>query len=133
MKKFIVCILAILYIGSSTGATVHMHYCMGKLVGKALWHEEAQKCGKCSTKKNKTACNKNCCKDEHKLVKLDKDQKTTNSAIQLLAFTSLVTPVNFTELPQVQISSTAQEFPACNAPPRSHKVQPYIFLCTFRI
>ncbi len=132
MKKFIVCILAILYLGSSTGATLHMHYCMGKLVEQGLWHGKAKKCGKCGAKEN-SSCKKKCCKDEHKLVKLDKDQKTTESAFQLLAFTSLVAPVSFIELPQVQITSITQEFPVNNAPPRSCKVPPYIFLCTFRI
>jgi hypothetical protein len=132
MKKFIVCILAILYMGSSTGATVHMHYCMGKLVEQGLWHGKAKKCSKCGAKAD-SSCKKKCCKDEHKLVKLDKDQKTTASAFQLLAFTSLVTPVNFIELPQAQVSSLTQEFPVNNAPPRSCKVQSYILLCTFRI
>lgn len=133
MKKFIVCILAILYIGSSTGATVHMHYCMGQLVTQNLWQGKAKKCSKCGAKENKTACKKKCCKDEHKLVKLDKDQKTAESAYQLPVFTSLVTPINFTELPQVQITSITQELPVSNAPPRSYKVQPYLFLCAFRI
>ena len=32
MKKAIVSILAVLYLCSSAGATVHLHYCMGKLV-----------------------------------------------------------------------------------------------------
>lgn len=133
MKKFIVCILAFLYIASSTGATIHMHYCMGKLVEKGLWHGNAKKCGSCSAKDNNSACNKKCCKDEHKLVKLDKDQKTAESVIQLLAFASLAAPVNFTEIPQVQIASNTQEYPVNNGPPGSYKVQPYIFLCTFRI
>lgn len=132
MKKFIVCILAILYIGSSTGATIHLHYCMGKLVEQDLWQGKAKKCGQCGAKED-GSCKKKCCKDEHKLVKLDKDQKTAGSAFQLLAFTSLVAPVNFTELPQVQFASITQEFPLNNAPPRSCKIQPYILLCTFRI
>jgi hypothetical protein len=133
MKKFIVCILAILYIGSSTGATVHLHYCMGKLVDQDLGYGKAKKCSKCGAKENNSFCKKKCCKDEHKFIKLDKDQKTAEKAFQLLTSTSLVTPVNFIELPQVQMASIAQEFPACHAPPRSYRVKPYIFLCTFRI
>lgn len=133
MKKFIVCILAILYIGSSTGATVHMHYCMGKLVEMDLWHrEKANTCNKCGAKENGKSCKKKCCKDVHKLVKLDKDQKTAEAAIQFLALTSFATPVHFYELPEAQLTSITQE-PVSNAPPRSCKVQPYIILCTFRI
>jgi hypothetical protein len=134
MKKLIICILAILYMGSSTGATVHMHYCMGKLVDIGLWHgKKATACNKCGAKENSKSCKKNCCKDVHKLVKLDKDQKTAESAFQLVAVTSFVTPDHYYDLPQIQIATLAQEYPVTNAPPRSSKVQPYIFLCTFRI
>jgi hypothetical protein len=134
MKKLIIGILAILYMGSSTGATVHMHYCMGKLVDIGLWHgEKASSCNKCGAKENNKSCKKKCCKDVHKLVKLDKDQKTAESAFQLVALTSFVTPDHYYDLPQVQIATLTQEYPVTNAPPRSSKVQPYIFLCTFRI
>lgn len=134
MKKLLVCILAILYIGSSTGATVHMHYCMGKLVEMGLWHgKKAKACSKCTAKEDGKSCKKKCCKDVHKLVKLDKDHKTAESAIQLLALTAVATPVHFYELPQIQIASLTQQYPLTNAPPRSSKVQPYILLCSFRI
>lgn len=134
MKKLIICILAFLYIGSSTGATVHMHYCMGKLVDIGLWHgKKASPCNKCGAKENNKSCKKKCCKDVHKLVKLDKDQKTAESAFQLVALTSIVTPDHYFDLPQVQMATLTQEYPVTNAPPRSGKVQPYIFLCTFRI
>ncbi|MBK6990321.1 MAG: hypothetical protein IPH34_00115 [Chitinophagaceae bacterium] len=36
MKKFITAILAVLYISTSTGAMVHMHYCMGQLADWGL-------------------------------------------------------------------------------------------------
>jgi hypothetical protein len=142
MKKLLVCILAVLYIGSSTGATVHMHYCMGKLVEMGLWHgKKAKACSKCTAKEsnkcaakeNGKSCKKKCCKDVHKLVKLDKDHKTAESAIQLLALTAVATPVYFYELPQIQIASLTQQYPLTNAPPRSCKVQSYILHCTFRI
>jgi len=133
MKKLIVCILAILYMGSSTGATIHMHYCMGKLVDRGLWHgKKATTCNKCSAKENSRSCKKKCCREVHKLVKLDQDQKAAESAFQLVALTSSA-PDHFYDLPQVRIATLTQEFPVTHAPPRSSKVQPYIFLCTFRI
>lgn len=129
-----ICILAILYIGSSTGAVVHMHYCMGKLVDMDLWHgQKANHCEKCGSKENSKSCNKKCCKDVHKLVKLDKDQKTAESTFQFVALTSFVTSDHFYDLPQVQTATLTQEYPVTNAPPRSNKVQPFIILCTFRI
>jgi hypothetical protein len=48
--------------------------------------------------------------------------------------TSFVTLENYHyDLPQIQISELAQEYPVTNGPPRSNKVRPYIFHCTFRI
>lgn len=132
MKKFIVGILAILYMSSSTGATLHMHYCMGKLVDMALWHGKVKKCGNCASKKITTLCSKKCCKDEHKTIKLEKDQKTAE-AFQLIQLACVATTVNYIELPQEKIMAIAQQYPVSHAPPRSSKVHPYIFNCTFRI
>jgi hypothetical protein len=42
MKKFITAILAVLYLGTSSGATIHMHYCMGKLAEWGLGHQKFQ-------------------------------------------------------------------------------------------
>ncbi|MBK8522228.1 MAG: hypothetical protein IPL54_15650 [Chitinophagaceae bacterium] len=38
-EKFITAILAVLYLGTSSGATIHMHYCMGKLAEWGLGHQ----------------------------------------------------------------------------------------------
>jgi hypothetical protein len=132
MKKALALILAFLYVGSSTGATFHMHYCMGKLVEVELWHAEANKCSKCGTEPGK-ACAKKCCKDEHKTVKLEKDQKAAEYAFHFTQMAALATPVSFFELPQVPVLSIAEEYPISNAPPRSSKVSPQIFYCTFLI
>lgn len=132
MKKAIALILAFLYVGSSTGATFHMHYCMGKLVEVELWHAEAKKCSKCGAKPSQ-ACAKKCCKDEHKTVKLEKDQKAAEYAFHFIQMAALATPVSFFELPQVYSTSLVVEYPTSNAPPRSSKVPPHILNCTFLI
>lgn len=69
MKKFTVTILAIVYLAVSSGAVVHMHYCMGKLVSSGLWHSKVNKetCPVCGMTKKK-----GCCEDKHKIIKLDK-------------------------------------------------------------
>lgn len=61
---------------SATGATVHMHYCMGKFMGAAFSHDDDEMCGKCGmTKEN----NKGCCKDIHKTIKTSDHQFTKAS------------------------------------------------------
>ncbi|THU38026.1 hypothetical protein FAM09_15180 [Niastella caeni] len=130
MKRLIVTILALFYLGTSTGATIHLHYCMGKLVEMKLWHSEADKCGNCGMKK-KTACEKKCCKDEHKLVKLEKaHQKAIENIFQFTQFVATL-PVSYFEFPQVYIPSVAQELPVSHGPPRSIPI--HILHCTFRI
>src|ERR1035437_4955481 len=99
MRKFIVSILAILYLGLSTGATVHVHYCMGKLVGSSLWHnEKSDLCSKCGMSK-KVSKNK-CCKDEYKVVKVEQDQKTGDAAYHIYQLTSTIIILNHFVIPE---------------------------------
>lgn len=66
MKRILVTILSVLYMISATGATVHLHYCMGKLVGAAFSHEDEEMCDNCGMEKS---ASKGCCKDIHKTIK----------------------------------------------------------------
>ncbi len=131
MKKFIVAILAFLYISTSSGATVHMHYCMGKLVNWSLGHSESDKCDKCGMEKNATKSN-GCCKDEHKQMKVEKDQKGVES-FQMLQLLPCALPVSFIEVPAHDFSSVTEGNPFSHAPPRSSTVAVYIRNCFFRI
>ncbi|GAA0564205.1 hypothetical protein GCM10009415_53190 [Chitinophaga japonensis] len=105
---------------------------MGKLVDVKLWHGEAKKCSKCGMDKNKN-CAKKCCKDEHKTVKLEKDQKATEHAIHFMHLAAIATPVSYTESSQVYPVSLVVAYPTGNAPPRSSKVPPHVLNCIFRI
>lgn len=66
MKRFLVTILSILYMASAMGATVEIHYCMGKNMGANFVHKTDDKCRKCGMHKSKS---KGCCKDEHQTIK----------------------------------------------------------------
>ena len=130
MKRLLVTILAILYLGTSTGATIHLHYCMGKLVSMNLWHSDGGKCGNCGMKKNK-ACAKKCCKDEHKLVKLENaHHKAATNAFQFIQIVAEV-PTSYIEFSNIFIPSVKHELPVCHAPPRNLPIR--ILHCSFRI
>ena len=61
---------------TTVGATVHVHYCMDKIIGWDLSQTESRTCGKCGMKESATK--KGCCKDEVKQLKVDNDhQKST--------------------------------------------------------
>ena len=83
MKKIAVVLLLLVYAGATTGATIHLHYCMNQFVGSSLWHSgKDSKCGKCGMKDKKGGC----CKDEHKQAKLTAEHQKTTPAQQFQLF-----------------------------------------------
>jgi hypothetical protein len=132
MKKFITAILAVLYLGTSTGATVHMHYCMGKLADWGLGYSNSKTCGNCGMEKSEEKDN-GCCKDEQKFVKNETDQKTAESVILNFALHVLDLPVSFFSISENIISSITEEYPLSHAPPRSCGAPVYLLNRTFRI
>ena len=68
MKKLVVAIVALLYISTSTGAPLYMHYCMGKLADWGFGDNNSKTCGKCGMEKSEQKEN-GCCKDEHTFLK----------------------------------------------------------------
>lgn len=132
MKKLITAILAVLYLGTSSGATVHLHYCMGKLADWGLRHNKSKTCPKCGMEKSNKSDN-SCCKDEQKFLKDDSAQKLTVINLQMLQLFSVAIPASFTELPVINFSSVTEENPISHAPPRTHGVAIYIFKRSFLI
>lgn len=77
MKRFLVSVLAILVLLANTGLNLHMHYCMGHLVGIGLSeHSKETPCRKCGM--TKSSDQDGCCRDVQKLVK-DDEAKTVHS------------------------------------------------------
>lgn len=133
MKKFIVSILAIFYLSTSMGATIHLHYCMGKLVDWGLGQTSSSKCSNCGMEKSHNSMDQGCCKDEFKQIKNDKDQKLTDNFAQFSKIVNEVAPISFLSysisLPVVSYKDT----PNSNAPPRSSTTSLNIINCVFRI
>jgi hypothetical protein len=128
MKKILVSILAVIYLASSVGATVHLHYCMDKLINWSLLNSSGDKCEKCGMKKDG-----GCCKDENKFVKNNVDQKVAESAIQLIQMAALATPAALIYPSEQYFFCLIQEYPISNAPPRSNGVGIYILNSIFRL
>ncbi len=117
---------------TTTGANIHMHYCMGKLADWGLGHNKSKTCGKCGMEKTEEKDN-GCCKDEHKFVKNDGDQKIAEAGFQMMQLASVALPVSFVEIPDNNFSSVTEENPISHAPPRSTGVAVYILNRTFLI
>ena len=125
MKKIVVSILAVFYLSSTIGATVHLHYCMDRLINQSLFNSGGDQCGKCGMEKDG-----DCCKDEQKLVKNTTDQKIAESANQLIPVTTSGSFVNVSEI--VFACSFTGKHPVIHAPPGSSN-EIYLRNCIFRI
>ena len=132
MRRFLATILACLYLTTTTGATVHLHYCMGRVVDQSLWHSEKEQCGLCGMEKSEQT-DSGCCRDEHKQVKVESDHFKSAIAFQVLQFAMVTSPVSSLETEAFDFSSKAEKTPVFLAPDRSCSIAIYKRNSVFRI
>lgn len=132
MKKIAVLILAFLYIATSTGANLYLHYCMGELADWGIGKNESRKCGFCGMEKGAEQDN-GCCKDEQKFIKNDTDQKFVESSPYIFKVLEAVEQPFFSLILCIQDSSVTELYPVSNAPPRCKGQEIYIRNRTFLI
>jgi hypothetical protein len=138
MKKIFATILAFIYLSTSMGATIHFHYCMGKLVSWGLLDQKSKSCTSCGMPKKVTGDHcikalKGCCNDEHKQIKTDKDQKIVQSEFDLLKLFPVACVVNHPVPQDFQLFSSTIEYPTSNGPPGIGTVPVFLLNCHFRI
>ncbi len=132
MKKIIVVILALLYITTSTGATIYMHYCMGKLADWGIGHNDSKTCGNCGMDKSEEKDN-GCCKDEQIQIKLETDHQKAGliGFINIIAAPAIVTTVpDFNFQPLLLIT---ESYSTCHAPPDIGDIRLHVLHCVFLI
>jgi hypothetical protein len=74
-----------------------------------------------------------CCKDEHKFIKNDNDQKIVESFVVNLSLQVADLPVSFPTLADAPVVSITEANPVGNSPPRSSGIAVYILNRTFLI
>jgi hypothetical protein len=118
VKKAAATILLLIYFVASTGATIHIHYCMGELKSWKLWHAKEEKKKGCSTcgmeKKN------GCCEDKQIVIRVDKKHNLSYPSYQVIPPPTLyLGPVTV----------------LCNgvSPPRISLVPLFVKNCVYRI
>ena len=130
MKKFFAIILALSYLTASSGAIVNLHYCMDKLISWDFSQKHRSMCNNCGMEKKD---HKGCCRDEHKILHIDKDQKATQTSYEFSKIFSDVATVPFAGLPLAYPLSVVLENPASNSPPPLSGPPIFILNCNFRI
>jgi hypothetical protein len=130
MRKLLVSILSIVYLTASTGTSVDMHYCMGKLVDWTFSHDDSGSCGSCGMEKK--GSDNGCCKDEQKFVKNTIDQKAAGNDLQFLLFSPALPEPGQCSAIAIPMAE-ALTFPRAHAPPLSRAASLHLLHCNFRI
>lgn len=132
MKRFAATILAVLYLVTSAGATLQLHYCMDKLVDWNTGRQEAATCSHCGMEKE-TGKDDGCCKYEHKFFKVSPDQKAVENSFLMMAL-AIALPEPFpTFFAGDHLIAANRQAPPAHAPPRSSDVPVYILHRSFLI
>lgn len=133
MKKFVAIVLTILYLSSASGATVHFHYCMGKLADWGIEYTGNKPCPKCGMDKKTSVSKDGCCKDKSQQLKTDKVQRAEAAAFNFQQTEVIHLGHSFFELPELFGFSASEVYPLNNAPPKDFKTSLFLRNCTFRI
>ncbi len=133
MRKLLSGLLLLIYLGTSTGLTLHTHYCMGRLAGWSLGLELPDLCGKCGMDKSEGK-DKGCCRDEHRVLKTSVDQKTIGSTFSLnLPVTAPALPALHTDPLYFHLQDHDVPTPMNGVPPSLNSIAVYLRNCVFRI
>ncbi|MDQ6756405.1 MAG: hypothetical protein M3004_05675 [Bacteroidota bacterium] len=128
MKKILLAILAIVYLGVSSGIAMNIHYCMGKISSVDVYHKAHDKCDNCGMKSS----NCGCCKDEVKIFKLKDTHKLIYNDIKIFASVAIIENhknIFDSVLPSAEIISSYNN----HSPPASQGISLYILNNVFRI
>jgi hypothetical protein len=129
MKKLLVLLLLMIYGSATMGTTVHLHYCMNKMVGWSLIDNQDHQCHNCGMEKKG-----GCCKDSKAQIKLAADQQKADPAksvhfnCQLVCSQPIASDYFLADLVALEIIPLQQ-----NSPPLLPKLEAPEFLCVFRI
>ena len=131
MKKLLITVLAVFYLGVSSGATVHFHYCMGELIEWGLSNDSSEGADDCSNCGMKKGVSEDCCKDQKQELKLKDSQKAPLSNYQAKIF--IAEPILYHELQVNTLPSISEQYFSVYTVPRSEKTPVFIRNRNFRI
>jgi hypothetical protein len=103
---------------------------MDKLVSLGLNKSNEKECGNCGM--GKTGKD-GCCKDDHKQVKIESDQKVTESSIFSFHYFSHLAIIPFSEFQIASPIVSPFRLPYSNGPPKQRPANLYLVNRVFRI
>jgi len=117
-----------LYLISSVGVSINLHYCGGKIKAISLSHtDESDCCGKEMEKKM------NCCKDKTVSYQVKEDQSSSSTASIKVPVKNIDTHFIFTEFIKSNLYTPSYGVPDFHAPPDIVFSDTYLVNGVFRI
>jgi hypothetical protein len=130
MKKFVTVILAFVYLVTTSGVVVTLHYCMGKLSSAGLGNAKIEKCGICGMKED--ASKEGCCHTENNFLKVDDSHNYSKVSFEINSFIAVI-PVQFTSLEQSAQGLEKTIALQYHSPPDKRYASVYLYNNVFRI
>jgi hypothetical protein len=124
VKKLFAILMIMLYAASSTGATVQLHYCCGKLKSIKLSSAPVKDCGN-----KKMMGTKPCCETKQVSGKNQDQQEVYTVLLSDKAPAEL--PVFYTDLKPLKVYAPIDEPAVHSSPPHTQSL--FILNCVFRI
>ena len=126
MRKFVASILILLYFAVSTGAPIHAHYCMGKIISWSFTHtSDADKCPNCGMHQKK-----GCCEDKQTILKVSEKYKPASNPSYNANLSTFVSTISL-ENKKIVEPTSIKGFPFI--PSRWKAVSIYKLHCVFLI
>lgn len=132
MKKSVAFILALFYLITSAGATVHFHYCMSQFTGGVSGHAKPEACSNCAKEKG-DAKKTDCCKEEYSFIKNDTDQNIVESPVQVVQIAGVALHAWYAGLPLPPAATVKGKNFIKDGPPRSKGTAIYLLNRIFLI
>lgn len=128
MKKVLLLILSFAYLTTSSGASIYLHQCMGKLssIDFGTSNSENGNCGKCGMEKNKAG---DCCQDHVIVLKSSQDQNQPESLTQKIKLFPSFIPFIFPENKPIYFGDNQKQIFSSN---NSHHHSPPDFQAFYR-
>ncbi|PWJ58663.1 hypothetical protein CLV98_10328 [Dyadobacter jejuensis] len=133
MKKILAILLVFFYLGTTSGFSLHMHYCMGELIDLGLTKSDFEHCGNCGMEKSHST-KSGCCKEESKKIQTDDASPGVDAGFNTLLLSPAVLEMKI--LPPFTLTtvlSPQKDYPVGPAPPRSKPIRVYKLNCTYLI
>jgi hypothetical protein len=124
MKKFLAIFLMVIYITTTSGIALSIHYCMGDISSVRIGQNASTSCPTCGME------NEGCCHDDFKVVKLT-DSHQAPFMVNELQKPAIVTPEHVIPVYTTLLAHESYIFQQDHSPPPAHSLN--ILNCVFRI